>query len=77
MKKFLGIAIITFILSTENIRADTATCFAGECEFFPGIWYEYAETLCMDNLMMEDVDQGPLGFTIVETGEYCMVYNER
>ena len=54
-----------------------ATCFAGECEFFIGIWYEYAETYCMQSLMMEEVEQGPLGFTIVETGEYCMVFNER
>ena len=54
-----------------------ATCFAGECEFFIGIWYEYAETNCMQSLMMEEVDQGPLGFTIVDTDEYCMVFNER
>jgi hypothetical protein len=31
----------------------------------------------MQSLMMEEVDQGPLGFTITETGEYCMVFNER
>ena len=54
-----------------------ATCFAGECEFFIGIWYEYAETNCFQSLIMEEVDQGPLGFTIVDTGEYCMVFNER
>lgn len=54
-----------------------ATCFVGECDFFIGIWYEYAETNCMDNLYMEEVDQGPLGFTIEATGEYCMVFNER
>ena len=54
-----------------------ATCFAGECDFYIGIWYEYAETTCMQNLTMEEVDQGPLGFTIIETGEYCMVFNEK
>ena len=54
------------------MRAEMATCYVGECEFFIGIWYEYAETNCMQTLMMEEVEQGPLGFEIVETGEYCM-----
>jgi hypothetical protein len=31
----------------------------------------------MQSLIMEEVDQGPFGFTIVETDEYCMVFNER
>ena len=62
---------------SSNAYSDMATCFAGEYEFFIGIWYEYAETNCTQSLMMEEVDQGPLGFTITETGEYCMVFNER
>ena len=45
--------------------------------FFIGIWYEKAETMCMDNLFMEDVDQGPLSFTIKKSGKKCMVFNER
>ena len=65
-----------FIVSS-NAYSEMATCYAGECEFFIGIWYEYAETNCMQTLMMEEVEQGPLGFEIVETGEYCMVFNER
>ena len=76
MKNLLGTLVLGLFL-TSNAYSDMATCFAGECEFFIGIWYEYAETLCMHNLFMEEVDQGPLGFTIVETGEYCMVFNER
>tara|TARA_R110000803_G_scaffold206913_1_gene274499 strand:+ start:74 stop:268 length:195 start_codon:yes stop_codon:yes gene_type:complete len=60
-----------------NAYADRATCFAGSCDFFPGIWYEYAETNCMDNLLMEEVDQDAFGFTIIETGDWCMVFNER
>ena len=62
---------------SSNAYSDMATCFAGECEFLIGIWYEYADTNCMQSLMMEEVDQGPLGFTIVDTDEYCMVFNER
>ena len=76
MKKLLGIVVLGLFLSS-NAYSEMATCFAGECEFFIGIWYEYAETNCMQSLMMEEVDQGPLGFTIVDTDQYCMVFNER
>ena len=76
MKK-LSLYVFLGLFLTSNAYSDMATCFAGECEFLIGIWYEYAETLCMHNLIMEEVDQGPFGFTIVETGEYCMVFNER
>ena len=77
MKKlFSTILVLCFFLSS-NAYSEMATCFAGECEFFIGIWYEYAETNCMQSLMMEEVDQGPLGFTIVDTDQYCMVFNER
>jgi hypothetical protein len=76
MKKILGIVVLGLFLSS-NAYSDMATCLLGECEFFIGIWYEYAETNCMQNLMMEEVDQDPLGFKIVETGEYCTVFNER
>tara|TARA_B110000037_G_C16957094_1_gene439340 strand:+ start:20 stop:253 length:234 start_codon:yes stop_codon:yes gene_type:complete len=77
MKKILGIVLIFFLVFNGKVYSDMATCFVGECDFFIGIWYEYAETNCMDNLYMEEVDQGPLGFTIEATGEYCMVFNER
>ena len=76
MKKILGIVVLGLFLSS-NAYSDMATCFAGECEFFIGIWYEYAETNCFQSLTMEEVNQGPLGFTIVDTGEYCIVFNER
>ena len=76
MKKLFGVVVLCLFLSS-NAYSDMATCFAGECEFFIGIWYEYADTNCMQSLMMEEVDQGPLGFTIVDTDEYCMVFNER
>ncbi len=76
MKKILGILFLSFFLNNVA-RSDMATCYAGECEFFIGIWYEYAETNCMQTLIMEEIDQGPLGFTIVETDQYCMVFNER
>ena len=76
MKKILGISVLVLLLNS-NAYSEMATCYAGECEFFIGIWYEYAETNCLQSLMMEEVDQDPLGFTIVDTGEYCMVFNER
>ena len=76
MKKLFGVVVLCLFLSS-NAYSEMATCFAGECEFFIGIWYEYAETNCFQSLIMEEVDQGPLGFTIVDTGEYCMVFNER
>ena len=76
MKKLFGVVVLCLFLSS-NAYSEMATCFAGECEFFIGIWYEYAETNCMQSLIMEEVDQGPFGFTIVETDEYCMVFNER
>ena len=76
MKKLLGIVVLVLLLSV-NAYSDMVTCFSGECEFYIGIWYEYADSTCMQNLTMEEVDQGPLGFTIVETGEYCMVFNEK
>ena len=76
MKKILGIIIFTLSL-TGNAKADFASCFSGECEFLIGLWYEYAETNCMDTFVNKEVEQGPLGFTIVESGKYCMVFNER
>ena len=76
MKKLLGIVVLSLFLSS-NAYSEMATCFAGECEFFIGIWYDYAETNCLQTLMMEEVEQGPLGFEIVDTGEFCMVFNER
>ena len=76
MKKLFGIVVLCLFLSS-NAYSEIATCFAGECEFFIGIWYEYAETNCFQSLTMEEVNQGPLGFTIVDTGEYCIVFNER
>ena len=76
IKKLLTIFPLCLMLSS-NAYSEMATCYAGECEFFIGIWYEYAETNCMQTLMMEEVEQDPFGFEIVETGEYCMAFNER
>jgi hypothetical protein len=77
MKKLFSSIVLLGLLWGANAYAEMATCLAGECEFFIGIWYEYGETNCMQSLIMEEVEQGPLGFTIVETGEYCMIFNER
>jgi hypothetical protein len=48
----------------------------GFCEFSLNIFYDYAETMCMHKLINEEVDVGIVGFTIVETGKRCMVFNE-
>lgn len=75
--KILIICLITGIFLSTKVFAEMATCFAGECEFYLSLWYDYAETLCMDTLMMEEVETGPISFTIVSTGEECLVFNER
>jgi hypothetical protein len=79
MRTLILASSFMFLVLSNNSNAanDKATCVLGECEFFIGIWYEKAETMCMDNLFMEDVDQGPLSFTIKKSGKKCMVFNER
>ena len=76
IKKLLGITILSLLISGKAYSAQ-ATCFAGACDFFFGLWYEYAETNCTHTFVMEEVEQDAFGFTIVETGEWCLIYNER
>ena len=76
MKKIIISIFFTFLFSVDDF-SEMATCFAGECEFYLSLWYDYAETLCMDSLIMEDVETGPISFTIVDTGEECLIFNER
>ena len=76
MKKII-ISIFFMFLFSVDAFSEMATCFAGECEFYLSLWYDYAETLCMDSLIMEDVETGPISFTIVDTGEECLIFNER
>ena len=66
------------LLSTKaNANETYATCMAGECEFLLSLWYDYAETNCMQTFFNEEVNTGPLSFEIIETGETCLVFNER
>ena len=75
MRKYLTIFLIYFFWSSNALSA-LATCMYGECEFELGLWYDYGETNCMQTMFMVKVDQQALGFTIEETGEYCMIFNE-
>ena len=43
--KILIICLITGIFLSTKVFAEMATCFAGECEFYLSLWYDYAETL--------------------------------
>ena len=46
--KFSAIVLTSFILFNSAKANETyATCYAGECEFLLSLWYDYAETLCM------------------------------
>jgi hypothetical protein len=78
MKKLLAIVVLG-VLFNINLSANetNATCIAGECEFMLSIWYDYAETTCLQSLINERVHTGPLSFEIIETGQTCMIFNER
>ena len=78
MKIIFGIIILVFLLNVKvNANETYATCFAGECEFLLSIWYDYAETNCMHTFFNEEVYTTALYFEIIETGETCLVFNER
>ena len=77
MKKFLMILVMLFWCSNTFAITDHATCFGGECEFMLGLHYEWAETSCFQPLLMEEVETDFLSFTIVATGETCMVFDSR
>jgi len=68
--------IILFSLTTAKANETYATCIAGECEFLLSLWYDYAETDCMQTLINEEVYTGPISFEIIKTGQTCLVYNE-
>ena len=78
MKKLLGILVLGLLWCNSAYAVSArATCLAGDCEFTFNIWYDYAETICMDRLFNDEVDVGPISFTILETGKRCIVFNER
>ena len=76
--KISAIVLASFIFFNSAKANETyATCYAGECEFLLSLWYDYAETLCMQTLVNEKVDTRPISFEIIETGQTCIVFNER
>ena len=78
MKKFLGILVLGLFFSVmANANETYATCIAGGCEFLLSIWYDYAETNCMETLFNERVYTGALSFEIIESGKTCLAFNER
>ena len=76
MKKLLGILVLGLLLS-GNAYAASATCIGGECEFMLSLHYEWAETNCFQPLFMEEVETDFLSFTIVSTGETCLIFDSR
>ena len=78
MKKLLGILIFSlFFVGKANANTTYATCNNGKCEFLLSILYNYAETNCMQTLINERVHTSVVVFEIIETGEKCLVFNER
>ena len=76
MKKLLGILVVG-LLWCSNVNAASATCIGGECEFFLSLHYEWAQTNCFQSMFMEEVETDFLSFTIVETGESCLIFDSR
>lgn len=78
MYKFiLTLSFLFFVFFTHPNKAvavtDKATCLLGECEFFIGLWYDKAQTICTESLFFEDVDQQPFYFIIKKSGKKCPV----
>ena len=76
MNKILIIIVLSFLFNT-NVRADTATCFGGECEFVSSNLYQWAETTCLETLIEEEVETNFLSFIIKNTGEECLILDSR
>jgi len=72
MKKFLTILVFNIFLLTKTIAA-TANCSNGKCEFINSNHYKKASTYCAQTLNYEEVETNFLNFTIIETGESCVI----
>jgi len=78
MKKIAAIIFLSvFLWGAAKANETNVTCVGGACEFLLSLWYDYAETDCMQTLINEKVYTGPISFKIIETGQTCIVYNER
>ena len=76
MKKLLGIVVLG-LLWCGSVNAAMATCVGGECDIVLSLHYEWVQTNCFQTLIMEEVETDFLSFTIVDTGEECMVFDLR
>ena len=74
MKNFFAVLIIlVFNSNIANAIEVKANCMSGHCWFSLNIFYDWAETRCMDNLQNETVDLNIARFTIVKTGKSCFI----
>ena len=74
MKKF--ITVLVFLIFYSNFAQAIevrANCMSGYCQFSLNVFYDWAETLCMDNLRNEPVDLNIARFTIIESGKSCFI----
>ena len=62
------------LYSTSYAVSDRVDCSGGECEAFIGVLHEKFETNCMDFFFMEEVEMSWTSFTVVETGQECLIY---
>jgi len=76
--KFIKIVIVFLLLSISKSFSDQgqANCYSGTCTFYPGKYYTYGETTCLETLEQEDVIQDEFGFTVIETDKWCVIFND-
>tara|TARA_B100001769_G_C21594933_1_gene335373 strand:- start:137 stop:376 length:240 start_codon:yes stop_codon:yes gene_type:complete len=72
MKKIFTIIALS-VINCNIVKAETANCTGGECEFDFSNHYKYATTICLQTLSYEPVKTDLLSFTILETGQECKV----
>ena len=74
MKKFLTVFVFLIFYSNFAQAIEVrANCMGGYCQFSLNVFYDWAETLCMDNLRNEPVDLNIARFTIIESGKSCFI----
>jgi hypothetical protein len=77
MVKIVKITLIIVFLCTKSYSLEErATCYAGECNFYPGKIYTAGQTNCLNSLEQVQIEQDEFGFIIIDTGEWCVIYNE-
>ena len=72
MKNFLTLISLNMLIFSAANGA-IANCSNGQCEFSYSNHYTSAKTYCLETLNFEQVDTQFLSFTILKTGQECMV----